>query len=436
MKTKSVFVAALAALSLTGCAMGGTAPTAPEVTPTLAPSQAPTGSITVWSWDVAAEALQRLATVYEASHPGTTINVTDIGYDNAYDKISVGLQAGTGLPDLLTIETEVASGYIAQFPQGFANLDSVIGDKKADFDQSKWSAATGADGSIYMIPWDSGPVALFYRSDYLQAAGVDPNSLATWDDLIAAGEKVKAATGHTLWSLDISTGSAFTMLMQQQGAGIFDANGNISVNGQEGVASLTILKTMYEKGLLKNVKGWDARVSSLKAGDSAFHPGAVWWIGTLESEMPELSGDFAAVPLPAFANGVRTSADGGSNLAIPAQAKNPELAADFATWLLADPDNQASMMQNEGLFPAYLPALSDPIFSQPDPFFGGQQILTLFAGLTGDILPINYTSDYAKASDIVANAVVAAVVNGKDPKTELDKAAQQIATSTGRQIAS
>ncbi len=435
MKRSSVLaLAAATALSLTGCAIGGSS-TATQPAASVSASAEPTGSITVWSWDVAATALKRLATEYEASHPDTSIDVVDIGYDNAYDKISVGLQAGSGLPDLVTIETDHASGYLGEFPQGFVNLDSVIGDKKADFDPSKWAAATGADGGIYMIPWDSGTVALYYRSDYLKTAGVDPDSLTTWDALIAAGEKIKAATGHTLMSIDVSTGATFGMLMQQQGAWIFNDQGEITVNSDQAVQALTVLKTMHDKGLLKNVKGWDGRVSSTKAGDSAVNPEAVWWIGTLEGDMPELSGKFGVVPLPAFGDSARTAANGGSNLAVPSQAKNPTLAADFAAWALADSANQASMMKDEGLFPSYLPALTEPIFTESSEYFGGQKVYELFATETAEIPAVNYTSDASKASDIVGNAVVAAVLNGKDPKTVLDDAAQQIATATGRQIA-
>lgn len=437
MKSRSVLAIAATAAStlLAGCAMGGGVP-ATQPAPTISEGGGEvTGQITVWSWDVAAEALKRLAAEYQTAHPGTTIDVQDIGYDNAYDKISVGLQAGSGLPDLITIETDHASGYLGQFPNGFVSLDPVIGDKKADFDPSKWAAATGADGKIYMAPWDSGTVALYYRSDYLKDAGVDPASLNTWDDLIAAGEKIKAATGHTLMSIDVSTGATFGMMMQQQGAWIFDEKGDVAVNSPAAVQALTVLKTIQDKGLLKNVKGWDGRVTATKAGDSAVHPEAVWWIGTLEGEMPELSGKFGVVPLPAFGDSARTAANGGSNLAVPSQAKNPTLAADFAAYALADAKNQASMMEHEGLFPSYLPALQEPIFTEASDYFGGQKVYQLFAEQTALIPPVNFTNDYAKASDIVANAVVAAVLNGKDPKAVLDDAAQQIATATGRQIA-
>lgn len=435
MKRVSKVLVPLAALALlSGCAAGGVP--GGKTAPTLDPTAKASGEITVWSWDTAAAALKRLGADYQAEHPGTTINVVDVGYDNAYDKLSVGLQAGSGLPDVVTIETDRASGYISEFPQGFSDLTPVLGDKKADFDPSKWSAGSDADDALRVAPWDSGTVGLFYRSDYLADAGVDPASLQTWDDLVAAGEQIKAKTGHTLMSIDVSSGWTFFMMLQQQGQGLFDADGKIAITTPEAVRALTLLKEMNDKGLIKNVKGWDGRVTATKDGDSAVHPEGVWWIGTLTGEMPELAGKFGVTELPAFtAGGARTSNNGGSNLAIPAQAKNPELAASFIDFVLADTGNQVSMMKNEGLFPSYLPALQDTYFQQEDPYFSGQKVYQLFAKQTGEIPAVNYTSDNAKALDVVANAVVASVVNGKDPKQVLDDAAQQIATATGREIA-
>ncbi|GAB3576168.1 extracellular solute-binding protein [Leifsonia lichenia] len=424
---------AAAALVLSGCAMAGTA-SGPAAT--IDPNAKVSGSITVWSWDAAAVSLKRLAGEYEKKHSGTTIKVVDIGYDNAYDKLSVGLQAGTGLPDVVTIETDHTPGYLSQFPKGFTDLTPIIGSKKADFDPSKWAASVDSTGAVKAVPWDSGTVGLFYRSDYLDAAGVDPASLTTWDALVTAGEKIKAATGHTLLTADVSSGGLFQMLLQQQGQGLFDQKGDITVSSPQAVKALTLLKELNDKGLLKNVKGWDARVTSAKNGDSAVTPEAVWWIATLTGEAAELSGKYGVAELPAFgSDGARTSNSGGSALAVPTQAKNPQLAASFAAFALADTANQVSMMKKDGLFPSYLPALKDPLFQQPDPYFGGQKVYQLFAEQTAKIPAISYTADNAKAGDIVANAVVSSVINGADPATALKDAAKQIATATGRTIA-
>lgn len=429
-RTLLVPVAALALLS--GCTMGAGTPTAVVLDPDAEVS----GEITVWSWDVAATALDRLGDEFEADHPDTTVDVVDVGYDNAYDKLSVGLQAGSGLPDVVTIETDRAPGYIDEFPTGLVDLTPVLGDDEADFDPFKWSAQSDAEGALKVAPWDSGTVGLFYRADYFDAAGVNPESIETWDDLVAAGETIKAKTGHTLLSADVATGGTFQMLLQQQGLGLFDEAGDIAITEPEAVEALTLLQTMNEKGLLKNVKGWDGRVTSAKDGDSAVTPEAVWWIGTLRGDAPELSGTYRVAELPAFeSGGARTSNSGGSGLAVPAQAKNPQLAAAFVDYVLADADRQASMMANEGLFPSYLPALQDAYFQEPQEYFDGQPVYELFAEQTANIPAITFTTDNAEASDIVANAVVAAVLNGADPGAALQDAADQIATATGREIA-
>lgn len=424
-------LAPLAAFALLAGCGGGSAPTTE-----LTPGGEVSGEITVWSWDVAAVSLERLGAEFEKAHAGTTITVVDVGYDNAYDKISVGLQAGSGLPDVLTIETDRAPGYINEFPKGFVNLDPIFADMKADYDPFKWSAQSNADGQLMMAPWDSGTVGLYYRTDYVKEAGIDPASLKTWDDFLAAGEAVKTKTGHTMMSTDVSTGGGFQMLLQQQGEGIFNEAGEITVNTPEAVEALTLMKDLNDKGYLKNVQGWDGRVTSAKDGDSAFTMEAVWWAGTLEGDAPELSGKYAVTELPAFtADGARTSNSGGSALAVPSQAKNPALAAEFVKYVLADKANVVSMMEKESLFPSYLPAFDDPYFAKPQEYFGGQPIYKLFADLTSSIPAITFTTDNAKATDILGNAVVASVLNGKDPKESLDGAADQIATATGRKIA-
>ena len=433
MKFRAFAAGVVAATLLAGCAVGGSSSDAAPVA-NASPAELK-GSITVWSWDVAATALKRIAADYQAAHEGTTINVVDVGYDNAYDKISVGLQSGSGLPDLITVETERIPGYLEQFPTKFVDITAPLESEKANFDPSKIDAAT-IDGKLFGIPWDSGTDGLYIRTDYLKQANVDASTISTWADFVTAAEKVKAATGKTAMDIDISSGSMFLQLMQQQGAGIFNADGKISVNGPEGVAALKLLQELNGKGLINNVKGWDARVSAAKAGNSAFCATAVWWMGTLKSEAPELSGKFAVQPWPAFAaGGGITSNNGGSNLMVPAQAKNIDLAVDFAKFALANVANQNGMMKNEGLFPSYLPALNDPLYAEADPYFGGQAALKVFADLTAQIPPTYYTGDYAAASDIVANATADAILNGTDAQTALDGAADAIAKATKREIA-
>lgn len=427
-------VAAAALITITGCATGG-AQTGKKGPTLNASTAAVKGDITVWSWDVAAKALKRLAPVFEQRHPGVKVTVVDIGYDNAYDKITVGLKSGKGLPDVVTVEGNRMQTYIGNFPNGFFDLTSVAAPYKKDFDPAAWATASDDKGRTLALPWDSGPVGVFYRRDLFQQAGVDPNTIQTWDDLIQAGVKIKAKTGVKLMSDDLNEDGRLRVMLQQEGQGFFK-NGQVAIASPQSVRAMQILKSMRDKGLIDNEKGWDGQVSAMKDGKVATEPNAVWWSGTMTDEMKELSGKVGVFPLPAVdAGGGRVSNNGGSVLAVPAQSKNQQTAWAFTQFMLADAGNQASMLKNEGLFPAFLPAHADPYFSRPQPYFGGQPIYKEFAGMVKDIPPVEYTKDGAKATDLVYSAVAGVLLRGKDPKATLDSAAEQLAAATGRQVA-
>ena len=69
----------------------------------------------------------------------------------------------------------------------------------------KLAAATGKDGKILAMPWDSGTMALYLRSDYLSDAGIDPATLTSWDAFAQAAEQVKAKLGKTAFDTDFQT---------------------------------------------------------------------------------------------------------------------------------------------------------------------------------------------------------------------------------------
>lgn len=432
--TAGVAGAFSALLGASGCATGGGAK---KAGPTLSAGAAAEikGKISVWSWDVAAKALKRLAPAFEQRHPGASVEIVDIGYDNAYDKITVGLKSGKGLPDVLTIEGSRLPGYIGVFPGGLYDLTTLAGRHKAEFAPSAWKYSTDAQGKVFALPWDSGPCALYYRADMFEKAGVDPNSIATWDDYVSAGERVKAETGKKLLIMDPQEDSMFPMLLQQQGQRYF-RDGKVALSSEQAVRAGKLLKTLADKDLIAFEKGWDGLVAGTKAGKAATTPYAVWWAGTLTDEMPELKGKFGVVPLPAFdAGGVRTSNDGGSTLAVSGHSTNAPAAWAFIEFVLADTANQVSMLKNEGLFPAYLPALKDPFVTAPQPYFGDRPVFKTFAELADKVPSVEDSKDDPKARDIMWRSVSGILLHDDDPKKALDSAAKQVAAGTGRAIA-
>ncbi|MEK1831693.1 extracellular solute-binding protein [Priestia megaterium] len=87
---------------------------------------------------------------------------------------------------------------------------------------------------MYGFPFDAGPTGVFYRTDYFEKAGVDPNSIKTWDDYIAAGKKIKEKVGVDLLGLDFNNDDGlFRMTLTQQGTFYFNNKGKLNLTSKE-----------------------------------------------------------------------------------------------------------------------------------------------------------------------------------------------------------
>jgi lactose/L-arabinose transport system substrate-binding protein len=222
------------------------------------------GDITVWGWNVAAKSLDSNVAGFKKLYPGVNVKVEDIGRLDVYDKLTTGLAAGgAGLPDVVAIESDRMDVYTTKFPEGLADLTERASKYEKDFDPSKW-AQSKPKGKVRSIPWDSGPVGVFYRADFFEKAGVDATKIETWDEFIEAGKKVVAANpGVKMAALDYTKDDAlFRMIMGQLGAYYFTPEGKINLNSPEAVTAMGIIKKMKDADLLVNVSGWDGVVGA------------------------------------------------------------------------------------------------------------------------------------------------------------------------------
>ena len=102
--------------------------------------------------------------------------------------------------------------------------------------------------------------------------------------------------------------------------------------------------------------------------------GAVWWaqLGP-KNAAPKTKGLWRVTPAPGGAGN-----RGGSFLAITKYCKDPEAAFAFITWL-ESAKNQAQSFLDPVLFPSTPASYTDSRLTAPDPFFGGQKIVDVFA---------------------------------------------------------
>ena len=95
------------------------------------------------------------------------------------------------------------AGYRMQFfaEQGLlADISDVWKDLEGQYDNSYKIASTGLDGKQYFVPQSWYPWGLHYRKSMVTEMGMDPENIATWDDLLKlmAALKKKGLVGYAL----------------------------------------------------------------------------------------------------------------------------------------------------------------------------------------------------------------------------------------------
>ncbi|MGW5782172.1 ABC transporter substrate-binding protein [Streptomyces sp. R44] len=428
--------ASAAGLGLTACGGGGSGAGS-------AGADGDSGPITVWSWTTAAEALRGVVPSFERDNPGIKVDVQDLGNPAIWDKITVGLAAGgKGLGDVLHIGVDYLPGYMEKFPQGLADLSRLGADKHKDaFVEGLWPTVIGKDRAVHALPWEVNPLGLFYRSDYFEKADVDPASITSWDDLIAAGPKIRAATGAQLIGLD-KPGTTqdmdfFQNLMQLQGAFYFDHEGKVTLASPEAIQALTVIKRINDAGLMADTAGTGTGKRLLSQGKLATAPYPAWAIEYLATKFPAQSGKWRVMQPPAAVPGGKRSVIVNSTyLTVSATSPRRKAAWRFIEYALTKPAEINRMFASGGVFPALKAAYEDPKFSAPNPFYGGQKVLRSFVdSLASGSDATNFTGDYSRALKLASDAQSQVLVKGADPAEALKAAAKQLAQQTGRQQA-
>ncbi len=393
--------------------------------------------ITVWAWNVAAKALVESAKSFNQKYPKIKVNVQEYGLaQNVYERYSVILSSGVGVPDIIQIERDYVQTFAENYPQYFFDMRGYI-DIEGKVDPSKIATSYDSEGKLVSIPWDSGPVVMFYREDLFNQAGIDINSIITFEDYISAGKRLKERFPNIYM-----TGFPFTQ--DENLFGVFlvanksyylNRAGEITLNSQKAVETLQTIKRLIDEGIAKNTVNWDGSIVANKNGEVASYMIGGWWGGTIKDQMPEMKGKWKIAPIPAFPDGVRASSSGGAGLSITASEPIKQAAAlEFIKESLMNVDNQLMMYEKYSLFPSYLPTYDDERFLKADEYFG-ENFNKILADVTREIPNVIYSSkDFAEIRNTIVSMYEDILNNNKDIKTALEQAANQISGATGRKI--
>lgn len=406
-----------------------------------APAFAQSGEITIWGWNVAASSLKSTLEGFNKQFPDIKVTVQDLGNQQVFDKTLAACAAGgDGLPDIVQIENFEAEIFWNRFPDCFTNLKDLgyTQEIQAKFPEFKRTELEVGD-IAYAMPWDSGPVAVYYRRDFYEKAGVDPATIKTWDDFIAAGKKIATANpGVVMAQADFNGDSEwFRMISNEQGCGYFSTDGqSITINQPACIAALVKVKEMKDAGTL-TAGNWDEKIQSNTAGTVASQLYGGWYEGTIRTNSPKLEGKWGVYLMPSLtADGPHAANLGGSSLAISSGSQNKEAAWAYLNYALGTNEGQIAMLKSFGLVPSLLSAVDDPFISEPQPYWKGQTVWSDILSTLPKIVPSRGTAFQGDADGIYKATQTKYFAGGyPDAKAALDDAANQIGSATGLPLA-
>lgn len=355
--------------------------------------------------------------------------------DQMHNNLLLALQSGKGAPDIADIEawsfTNFLKGDIQLEP-----MNEYVEPVLENFVEARF-ALYAKDGNYYGMPTHVGASVMYYNTEIMNEAGVDIDSIGTWDDFLVAGEKVVANTEAVMMSLFPGESLSHHQLVSQQGSDYYDENDDISLNHQESVDALQLLADMQDKGIAEIAPGnhpySEEFYSFLNGGGVAAVNMPAWYMSQIMINMPDLKGKVVVRPMPAFKEGGdRSAAIGGTGTAVTNQSEHLDLAKEFLAYAKLTKESNIKLWTILGFDPPRHDVWDHPDVLEDNDYFQffGDDIFKTIQELQNEINPI-LASPYAKdvQTELNTNTLNNVLRDGsQSPKEALDQAQETLET--------
>ena len=394
--------------------------------------------LTVASWDVAADALEATIPQFKKKRSGVDVQMQAITID--YQQLIPRLQAGAGAPDVFSLAQQDFQNFLMRFPGEFVDVTDRMEEYTDQFAEAPLSHAR-KDGKLFAVPWDMGPVGLWYRKDLFQQAGVSPDDVGTYDTFIEAGKEIQAAIGGgaKMTAFDTSGGgtnpSHYHILLNQQDGSFYGEGGKIDFTNEKSYTAMEMLDRFVTEGITVDTPTFDEASRAISNDDAITTMGAAWDVGLIRGAGGSAQkGKWDVVPLPAFsAGGPREATLSGSVLVISAQSQNVDAAWDFIEQALMTKEGQAKSWE-QGLFPSWTPYWETAAFNETDPYFGFA-LAPKFAEIARGVPALDYGPHFLDFQKPLMDAYSAVLTGGTSPQEAMAQAEDRAASASGLQVA-
>lgn len=354
---------------------------------------------------------------YEKSHPGITIEWTDVSYDDISGKLDEAIDKGDA-PDVVNLNTQFALNLAGQ--DALTDLNTVLTDQqKSVYSESLWDSTT-IGGSSYALPWYASPDIMFYNKDLLKAGGLTKPP-KTMEEALSLAADFRKKTGAFLFTPD----EYLYLLIENEIPILSEDRQKAVFNTEKAAKLLTGYKKAADAGdLPRGIWGnWDDELALYESSQLA----------TISSSGSSLEIFRNDAPYVYKKTGISQPLVGSSgfsgnalmNLVVPAASQHPNEAVDFALYV-TDDDNQLAFCKLVSVFPSTKKAGADPFFqSDMDTLEGQASAMSAESSLYSQDFSLG-VEDQDTIQDIIYTAGDNVVLHGQDPKKALDQAAEEV----------
>lgn len=372
---------------------------------------------------------------WHALQPGVPLQVLSRQYADHHVAMNTALSTDALLPDLMVLEASQLGRFsrgtglqeLDDAPFGATGLRELL---------TPYAISQGRNeaGRQIALPADIGPGTMLLRQDVLERAGVQAADLTrSWDDYLAAGERIRARTGAFLVSHVQLLKDILLRHGLQPGEGqYFDAVSRPLLHSPRFRRCFELIRQVRRMGLDARVNTWSNEwAEALRRGRLATELGGAWLVGQLSSWVaPATAGLWRASSLP---EGTQTSY-GGAFYAIPRRLPRERqlLAWQFMRLMCLDPGLQLQAFRRYDAFPALREAQQGPFFDEPLPFLGGQVARRIWAEAAQQIQAPRPHRQDRFADEVVGTELDKVLLRGKSIDLALEDAERLLARRAKR----
>jgi multiple sugar transport system substrate-binding protein len=337
-KWKRVVGLVAAGLLATACAApaGSTQPTQPQGSPQTSPEASPVTADLTWQFwiggtedQAAMEAVAAQATV---DHPGIKVTLQGSPWPDYWSKIGAQLASPTA-PCIVGMQ----SLRMAAYADALVPLDDLMtkyGVNGGDFDQSILDGLK-FEGKQVALPYDFGPMILYYNRDAFAAAGVaEPKPGWTLEDFKAAATTLTSGGkfGFTTASADLTY---LSWVQTLSGAPVV-ADGKLALTApafEEGYKQyVELMRSGIAPSPGAGGAGWVDMVNQFTSGQAAMMVEGPWSVISVKGQSKFSLG---VAPMPAGPDGSKTYT-AGSGFAVSKSCSDPEAAFQAVASMTSD----------------------------------------------------------------------------------------------------